>query len=290
MSRLHSMTAFARGEARASGGTLIVELRSVNHRYLDCHFRIPDELRSVEPQLREALAGRLSRGKIECTLKLQGDASGMGTPVLNEELLARVIEASESIAARLGRSAALDPLALLQHPGVFQPRESDSQTLNKAAVEAFELALGALQATRAAEGEQLERLITSRLDAMLVEVERVRRSLPQLQRELSERLRSRLASLDVEVDSGRLEQEMAYLAQKSDVAEELDRLDTHIKAVRQSLHGGSPCGRRLDFLMQELHREANTLGSKSADAALTGSAIELKVLIEQVREQVQNIE
>lgn len=289
MASINSMTAFARSEDMGEAGSVIVELRSVNHRYLDSHFKLPDELRALEPRLREALAGHLNRGKIDCFIKVQ-EASAAAALGLNDALLARVLDASALVAARLGHSAPVDPLAVLQYPGVVQTATVGSETAQASALQAFNAALAALVATRAKEGGQLAGLLRQRLDAILIETGRVRAQLPLLQIRLRERLQQRLNTLDIEVDSGRLEQELAYLAQKSDVDEELDRLETHVAAVRQALDTGGPCGRRLDFLMQELNREANTLSSKSTDADLTASAVELKVLIEQMREQVQNIE
>lgn len=290
MASINSMTAFARGEAADERGTVIVELRSVNHRYLDSHFKLPDDLRALEPQLREAFANRLSRGKIDCALKRQDTVASAAALELDDALLARVLEAAESIAARVIRSADIDPLAILQYPGVVRAQATGSDDVEAAARQAFSAALDSLIATRATEGSHLGHTLEQRLDAVATETDRVRRHLPTLQKQLRQRLQQRLDALDVEVDSGRLEQELVYLAQKSDVEEELDRIDTHVEAVRQAIAAGSPCGRRLDFLMQELNREANTLSSKSTDADLTASAVELKVLIEQMREQVQNIE
>lgn len=290
MISIHSMTAFSRGEDTQTAGAIIVELRSVNHRYLDCHFKLPDELRVLEPRLREALAKHLNRGKIDCSIKLQDDTAEMAALGLNHALLSRVLDASALIAARLEHSAPIDPLAVLHYPGVVQAPSLDSDARQASALTAFHVALAALLTSRAQEGEQLASLVQQRLDAILRETTAVRGHLPLLQIRLRERLQQRLLTLDVAADSGRLEQELVYLAQKSDVEEELDRLETHVEAVRQALATGGPCGRRLDFLMQELNREANTLSSKSTDAGLSASAVELKVLIEQMREQVQNIE
>ncbi|MFN2329970.1 MAG: YicC/YloC family endoribonuclease [Chromatocurvus sp.] len=290
MANINSMTAFARGEDTGESGSIIVELRSVNHRYLDSHFKLPDALHALEPRLREALAKHLNRGKIDCFIRLQDESTETATLKLNDALLTRVLDASGLVAARLVNSAPVDPLAVLQYPGVVQTPTANSAAVTAGTLQAFDAALAALVATRTKEGEQLARLLRQRLDAILVETGRVRSQLPLLQTRLRKRLQQRLDTLDIEVDSGRLEQELVYLAQKSDVEEELDRLETHVDAVRQALEAGGPCGRRLDFLMQELNREANTLSSKSTDASLTASAVELKVLIEQMREQVQNIE
>ena len=290
MSSINSMTAFARGEKAGAAGTVVAELRSVNHRYLDSHFKLPDALRALEPRLREALTKQLNRGKVDCSIKVQDESAEAAALVLDEPMLTRLLDASAIVAARLGQSAPMDPLTVLQFPGVMRPPVADSDALQTGALQAFDAALASLVATRAAEGRQLVRLLAQRLDAILVETKRVRHQLPLLQSGLRTRLLQRLDALGIDVDSGRLEQELVYLAQKSDVEEELDRLETHVNAVRQVLEAGGPSGRRLDFLMQELNREANTLSSKSTDASLTASTVELKVLIEQMREQVQNIE
>ncbi|MEQ8515811.1 MAG: YicC/YloC family endoribonuclease [Chromatocurvus sp.] len=290
MASINSMTAFARGEAGGEPGTVVVELRSVNHRYLDGHFKLPDELRRLEPRLRDAFATQLNRGKVDCALKFQEASSRASLPELDETLLARVIDAGERIARRLNSDAGIDPMAVLQYPGVVKPAELDNSALQSMAMQAFNNALESLVAARAGEGAQLVHLLEQRLDAISAQTQSVRDHLPTLQKRLRERLQQRLDALAIEVDSGRLEQELVYLAQKSDVEEEIDRIDTHVQAVRQALAAGGPCGRRLDFLMQELNREANTLSSKSTDSGLTASAVELKVLIEQMREQVQNIE
>jgi uncharacterized protein (TIGR00255 family) len=288
MTAISSMTAFARGDAAGDAGVAIVELRSVNHRYLDCHFKLPEDLRALETRMRETLGGELARGKVDCSLRFQSTRSD--TLNLDESALAAVISASEAVAARLSDSAPLDPIALLNFPGVLRASEPAADSVQGLALEAFSSALASLSATRRSEGAQLEGLLEQRLDAIDAETSSLRQQLPALRDRLRERLTQRLAALAVEIDTGRLEQELVYHAQKSDVDEELDRLDAHVIAVREALAAGGPCGRRLDFLMQELQREANTLASKSNDSALTACAVELKVLIEQMREQVQNIE
>lgn len=290
MASISSMTAFSRSEAGDRNGTVVVELRSVNHRYLDCHFKLPEALRGLEPRMREAFAKQIKRGKVDCALKHHDESAASSTLVLDEKMLTGVIDASERIATRLGQTATVDPMTVLQYPGVVKPAVPDDSALLSAAMRAFNDALTSLMAARAGEGAQLSHLLQQRLDAVSGETRRIRRNLPGLQRQLRDRLLQRLDALDIEVDDGRLEQELVYLAQKSDVEEELDRIDSHAEAVRLALDSGGPCGRRLDFLMQELNREANTLSSKSADSTLTASAVELKVLVEQMREQVQNIE
>lgn len=284
---LNSMTAFAR-EASGAQPAIVVELRSVNHRYLDCHFKLPDALRALEPRLREALAGELSRGKVDCQLRIDTQAQASGLRI-DRERLAGVADAIREVRSTC-KARKPDALAILQFPGVCGGAEGDEEALFDAAMTTFGRALTGLRATREREGEQLHRALRQRLDAIDSEVKLLRDNLPLLRRQQEERLRRRLDELGQPVDPGRLEQELALLLQKSDVDEELDRLTTHVAEVGRVLARGGPCGRRLDFLMQELNREANTVASKATATQTTQSAVELKVLIEQMREQVQNIE
>jgi len=286
---VNSMTAFARAGASTPVGTLTVELRSVNHRYLDCHFKLADELRSLEPVLRERLGSALDRGKVDCLVRLQ--ATTTDRPLeLDRNRLAQVLDACREIAGEEDTVAKPDPLAVLQFPGVARTAAPADDELARAALAVFNEALTSLRDTRAREGAQLATLVRDRIDAVAREVDAVRAQVPALREHQQARLRQRLAELAQTLDTDRLEQELAYLAQKTDVDEELDRLDAHVAEVRRVLEAGGPCGRRLDFLMQELNREANTLSSKSTGITQTQGAIELKVLIEQIREQVQNIE
>ena len=285
---IHSMTAFAR-ERSADGGAFTVELRSVNHRYLDCHFKLPDSLRALEPKLREALAGGLGRGKIDCQIKVS--ATDRDRPLrLDRERLGAIVGALDEVQRAAPELHRPDALAVLQYPGVVDGDYEDETRLQQSAFAVFLRTLNTLRETRAREGAQLEDLLRQRLAGISTEVDRVRASLPMLRTRQGERLRKRLDDLDLPVDEGRLEQELVLLLQKSDVDEELDRLEAHVREVSRVLNEGGPCGRRLDFLLQELNREANTLSSKSTASATTQSAVELKVLIEQMREQVQNIE
>jgi uncharacterized protein (TIGR00255 family) len=285
---LHSMTAFAR-EACNAPCVFTVELRSVNQRYLDCHFKLPETLRSLEPRMREALTKRFKRGKIECHLRVVGDATAQ-VPVLDRARLAQVAALLREVDEQVPGLATPDAISLLQFPGVCSGGEPDEDALGKAAMEAFTRALDTLATSRAREGAQLAGFLEQRLETVAGVVDAVRAELPFLRRRQEERLRSRITELAMEVDEGRMEQELAYLAQKADVDEELDRLAAHVAEARRILEQGGPCGRRLDFLMQEFNREANTLSSKSSGSSTTQSAVELKVLIEQMREQVQNIE
>ena len=288
---IRSMTAFARVTRETEFGTLTWELRSVNHRYLETVFRLPEDWRFLEPELREATARRIRRGKLEATLRITpppGEAEGALR--LEEARLAAVIAAAEQVAGRLRDPAPVDPLAVLGWPGVIGAEEADTEVLQSEILTAYREALDVLVETREREGARLAETIRERLAAMRPLVEAARARLPEVLETLRRHLRERVAETVAEPDADRLEQELVYLAQKLDVAEELDRLAHHIDEVERVLGQDQPVGRRLDFLMQELHREANTLGAKSADSRLTDISVELKVLIEQMREQVQNIE
>ncbi|NLD01158.1 MAG: YicC family protein [Gammaproteobacteria bacterium] len=286
---VQSMTAFARVEQNGAYGTLSWELRSVNHRYLEPHLRLPDTLREVEGTVREALRNGLSRGKVECTLKLTESASEQSLHV-NQERAQQLIQAAEQISQLIAQPAALNPLEVLAWPGVLSTQSVDSQAINSAAIELFRSALTQLKESRGREGADLARLISERLDAIQNEVLVLRDLVPQMLELQRQKILTRCQEMQIELDPQRLEQELVILAQKSDVAEELDRLATHITEVHRVLKAGGAIGRRLDFLMQELNREANTLGSKAIDTRSTQAAVNIKVLIEQMREQVQNIE
>lgn len=286
---VHSMTAFARVEQNGVYGTLSWELRSVNHRYLEPHLRLPDNLREVEGPVREALRNGLSRGKVECTLRLTESSSEPALQV-DHARAQQLIHAAEQIAQQIKQPAALNPLEVLAWPGVLSTQSVDSQELNSAAVTLFSQALQQLKESRGREGADLARLISERLDAIQNETNVLRELVPEMLEVQRQKILTRCQELQVEIDPQRLEQELVLLAQKSDVAEELDRLTTHISEVHRVLKTGGAIGRRLDFLMQELNREANTLGSKAIDPRSTQAAVNIKVLIEQMREQVQNIE
>ncbi|WP_416421821.1 YicC/YloC family endoribonuclease [Pseudomonas sp. App30] len=286
---VHSMTAFARVERAGTQGTLSWELRSVNHRYLEPHLRLPEAFRDLEIAVREALRQGISRGKVECTLRFCEVNSGKPLQV-DRERAAQLVAAAETVASLIKQPAALNPLEVLGWPGVLVADAADPQALNQEAIELFNEALKELKAGRDREGAELARLINDRLDAMATEVKTLRSQVPHMLAVQRQKILDRFADMQVELDPQRLEQEMVLLAQKSDVAEELDRLSTHVTEVRRVLKAGGAAGRRLDFLMQELNREANTLGSKAFDPRSTQAAVNLKVLIEQMREQVQNIE
>ncbi|NBA94421.1 YicC/YloC family endoribonuclease [Pseudomonas sp. R5(2019)] len=286
---VHSMTAFARVERAGIQGTLSWELRSVNHRYLEPHLRLPDALRDLEGAVREALRQGISRGKVECTLRLVEETAGKPLQV-DRERAAQLVAAAETVASLIKQPAPLNPLEVLAWPGVLVADANDPQALNNEALVLFGEALQELKNGRDREGAELARLINERLDSMTREVATLRVQVPQMLATQRQKILDRFTDMQAELDPQRLEQEMVLLAQKSDVAEELDRLSTHINEVRRVLKAGGAAGRRLDFLMQELNREANTLGSKAFDPRSTQAAVNLKVLIEQMREQVQNIE
>ncbi|MFN3713780.1 MAG: YicC/YloC family endoribonuclease [Alcanivoracaceae bacterium] len=287
---IHSMTAFARVETRLDEATLIWELKSVNHRYLEVSARLPDAFRDLEGPLREQCRKALGRGKVEIGLRYQLQEGGDGTLTLNEPLVRQLSEAVRRVGDIMRHPAPVDVTEILRFPGVLQGMETDLSGLAKAALALLNEGLKALATARAREGEILAGLINERLDGALVQVERVRAALPAILDNLRDRLRKRVEEVVASPDPQRLEQEIVILTQKMDVAEEIDRLLAHVGEVRRSLADGGQVGRRLDFLMQELNREANTLGSKSVDTETTQAAVELKVLIEQMREQVQNIE
>ncbi|MBZ9566986.1 YicC/YloC family endoribonuclease [Modicisalibacter tunisiensis] len=285
----YSMTAFSRQTRDADWGSLQLELRSVNQRYLEPHFRLPDTLRDLEPAFREAMRRRLARGKVECSLRFD-PATGGETLSVNRQRLAELARALHEVRAELPDAPLPDALALLDHPGVVDARGIDLDTVKQAARALFDAALDDLIDGRAREGERLAELIQQRLDAVRVQVAEVRGLMPTILERQRTQLTERLDALKAELDPQRLEAEIALLAQKADVDEELDRLETHVTEVERQLKQKGPVGRRLDFLMQELNREANTLSSKAVVAESTRCAVELKVLIEQMREQIQNIE
>jgi uncharacterized protein (TIGR00255 family) len=286
---VHSMTAFARVEKAGTQGTLSWELRSVNSRYLEPHLRLPETFRDLEGAVREALRQGLSRGKLECTLRFTEESTGK-TLQIDRERAAQLVAAAETIAGLINNPAALNPLEVLAWPGVLVGDATDPQALNADALALFNQGLKELKAGREREGAELARLINERLTSIEEDVVTLRELVPQMLATQRQKVLDRFTDMKAELDPQRLEQEMVMLAQKSDVAEELDRLSTHIIEVRRVLKSGGAAGRRLDFLMQELNREANTLGSKAFDPRSTQAAVNLKVLIEQMREQVQNIE
>ena len=287
---MRSMTAFARQEADTDFGSLVWEIRSLNHRYLELGLRLPEELRAMESAVRERLNARLGRGKVECSCRFRPATVGAAPVDIHEDNLTRVLAACEAVNQRLPTSVPLNPLDVLRWPGVVREETVDTGPLMQAALVLLEQALDELLLCREREGEQIKAVLLQRCDDMSKLVVQARTCLPQIRAGLREKLHTRLADLDLDADPARFEQELVLQLQKIDVDEEMDRLEGHIGEVRRVLERKEPVGRRLDFLMQELNREANTLGSKSVATETSNISIELKVLIEQMREQVQNAE
>ena len=284
-----SMTGFARGSVTTGALTVTVECRSVNNRYLDLQCRMPDNLRVLEGTLREQAGKQFSRGKLELLVRVSD--SGSDTPAtLNPERLAALRTALSQVASTFPEAAVPDQLALLLSPGVLTEQEPDVEALHRATTSAAKACFEGLREQRLQEGEKLADMVRQRTDAMRVHLGDLREQLPALQAANRQRLLDRLQSLEIDAEPMRLEEEIVYVLQRADVEEEMDRLDAHLDAIESALESTAPVGRRLDFLMQELNREANTLGSKSTALSTTNISVEFKVLIEQMREQVQNIE
>ncbi len=287
---IRSMTAFARQEIAEPWGVLTLELRSVNHRYLDVSLRLPEEIRVLETKLREGIQKGLSRGKIDCTMRYQPQQASAGDIQLDDNLIKQLASASQQVEQHFKQVHPVSVLEVMRWPGVLQTPEVDAELLHAAALKLLQDALKELVQVREGEGEKLKQILEQRCDGISQIVVEVRKLIPEIKANWRERLMARLQEIKAEIDETRLEQELAIMAQKIDVDEEIDRLNTHVEEVKRVLRQTKPVGRRLDFLMQELNREANTLGSKSSDARTGTASVDLKVLIEQMREQVQNIE
>jgi uncharacterized protein (TIGR00255 family) len=288
---IRSMTGFARVERQNELGRFSWEVRSVNHRYLDVSLRLPEEFRATEPAARNILGQYLSRGKIDATLRFNPSAgTAASNLVLNEALNHKLLEIHESLQKHYGSTHPPDLTALMRWPGLIEEQAPDPGPRHEYALELLAEGAAELQQARLREGVHMENVIRERLEGIEHWVGQVREWLPEIRTELRSRILARVADLSQPLDPGRLEQEVAILAGKIDVDEELDRLDAHVAESRHVLEMNEPVGRRLDFLMQEFNRESNTLSSKSVDQRTTQASVELKVLIEQMREQVQNIE
>jgi uncharacterized protein (TIGR00255 family) len=287
---IHSMTAFARREGETPWGVLTWELRTVNHRYLEISPRLPEDFRVLESQVRDRINAVLQRGKVECQLRFQSLAQQSPDFALNKELISRLVVATAEVDRMLDQPAAVNALEILRWPGVIQAPQPDHEQMAVVALSILDEALAELAATRAREGAKLKDLILQRCEGVAAQAAIAAQRLPEVRVRLREKLLARLAEVKAELEPMRVEQEMVLLGQRLDVEEELDRLAAHLAEVRRILGQAGPAGRRLDFLMQELHREANTLGSKSGDVETTRASMEMKVFIEQMREQVQNIE
>ena len=287
---LHSMTGFARQMAELPNGTLTCEIRAVNHRFLDVQFRLPDELRPKETELRQRVGSVLQRGKVDCSLHFRRAAAADDGLPLNRELVKKISERVAELGALLGDTRSVDPLDVLRWPGVIDDSPVDVEPLYAAGIALIDETLVQLNSMRRSEGQRIEEMLEARLGDITSISASVRERMPEVLTHVRQRQLERIAKLDVAADPARLETELALITQKLDVDEELDRLDSHVSEIRQNIGSDDPVGRRLDFLMQELNREANTLGSKSADTQTTQAAVDLKVLIEQMREQIQNVE
>jgi uncharacterized protein (TIGR00255 family) len=287
---ISSMTAYARKELNQPWGTASWELRSVNQRYLETYIRLPEQFRSLEPIIRERLRNRLTRGKIECNLRFELDPTAQNQELsLNQDLAKQILDAATWIQTT-HQSGQVNPIDVLRWPGVLSAKEQNLDTISQEILALLDSAIDEFIVVREREGKALSDLIVKRLEAIIVEIDKIRAWMPQILEWQKERLKSKLAEANIELDHSRLEQEIVMVAQRIDVAEELDRLMTHVKETYSILKKNEAIGRRLDFMMQEFNRESNTIASKSINSDVTASAIELKVLIEQIREQVQNIE
>ena len=286
---IYSMTAFARLEVKKDWGDAVWEIRSVNQRYLENFFRLPEQFRGLENTLREKLRQSLTRGKIECSLRIEIKKQTNAELNLNKELANQVIQSLQWIKAQAGEGE-INLTDVLRYPGVVEAQEQDLDAISQDLLTAFDDLLTDFIAMRGREGEKLNDIIQQRLDAIAVEADKVRSQMPAVLQWQRKRLLQRFEDAQINLDPQRVEQEMILLAQRVDVAEELDRLQMHVKETTNILKKGGAVGRKLDFMMQELNRESNTLASKSINADITASAVELKVLIEQMREQIQNLE
>jgi uncharacterized protein (TIGR00255 family) len=283
------MTAFSRVEIKGDWGNAVWEIRSVNQRFLETYFRLPEQFRGIEPVLRERFRKQLNRGKVECSLRFNANPATKSELALNEKLALQLIEHANWVNGKTLNSQ-VNPLEVTRWPGVMEAPETDMTAIQAELLTAFDQALKDFIAARASEGENLKAMIDQRLDAISAEADKVQAHMPAIIEWQRNRIIEKFTDAKIDLDSGRVEQELVLLAQKMDVAEELDRLNSHVGETRKILKKGGAQGRRLDFMMQEFNREANTLGSKSINTDVTASAVELKVLIEQMREQIANIE
>ncbi|WNC72729.1 YicC/YloC family endoribonuclease [Thalassotalea psychrophila] len=286
---IHSMTAFARIEVKGDWGNAVWEIRSVNQRFLETYFRMPEQFRGLEAVLRERFRKQLNRGKVECNLRFNANPAAKSNLSINQKLAEQLIESANWVINKAG-DGKLNPLDIMKWPGVMEAEETDMDTVSAELLAGFDQALKDFIAARASEGANMAELIKARLDGITEEASNVKAHMPEIILWQRERIIEKFKDAGVDPDSTRLEQELVMLAQKMDVDEEIDRLFSHVKETNKILKKGGPQGRRLDFMMQEFNREANTLGSKSINTDITAAAVELKVLIEQMREQIQNIE
>ncbi|MDD8060340.1 MULTISPECIES: YicC/YloC family endoribonuclease [Shewanella] len=286
---IQSMTAYARIEHKAQWGTASWEIRSVNQRYLETYLRLPEQFRSFEPVLRDRLRKRLNRGKVEVNLRYELADNSSNELQLNQALAKQLLSAANWLKQEAGQGE-LSLTDVLRWPGVLASAEQDMDAIGAELMTAFDRAIDQFIEARGREGEAIKDMLLTRLDGVMEQVNIVREHMPTVMQYQRDKLTNRLADIAGELDPARIEQEMVLLAQKQDVAEEMDRLEAHVTEARRILKKGGSEGRRLDFMMQEFNRESNTLASKSISAEITSAAVELKVLIEQMREQIQNVE
>jgi uncharacterized protein (TIGR00255 family) len=286
---IQSMTAYARIEHKAQWGTASWEIRSVNQRYLETYLRLPEQFRSFEPVLRDRLRKRLNRGKVEVNLRYDFTDTNSNELQLNQDLAKQLLSAANWLKQEAGQGE-LSLTDVLRWPGVLSSAEQDMDAIGAELLSVFDKAIDQFIEARGREGSAIKDMLTTRLDAVMEQVNIVREHMPTVMQYQRDKLTNRLADIQGELDPARIEQEMVLLAQKQDVAEEMDRLEAHVTEARRILKKGGSEGRRLDFMMQEFNRESNTLASKSISAEITSAAVELKVLIEQMREQIQNVE
>ncbi|MDN3652308.1 YicC/YloC family endoribonuclease [Thalassotalea ponticola] len=286
---IHSMTAFARHEVKSDWGNAIWEIRSVNQRFLETYFRLPEQFRGLEPVLRERFRKQLARGKVECSLRFNANPAAKSNLTINEKLAEQLISSAQWINDKAGNQG-FNPVDIMRWPGVMEAEEADMDAISAELLKGFDQALNDFIAARASEGANMATLITDRLQAIGEQATKVKAHMPEIIKWQRERIQEKFNDAGIDPDSTRLEQELVLMAQKMDVDEEIDRLFSHVKETQKILKKGGAQGRRLDFMMQEFNREANTLGSKSINTDITAAAVELKVLIEQMREQIQNIE
>ena len=285
-----SMTAFSRQQTETNGGQLIWEIRSVNHRFLDTHLKLPEELRVLETACRDKINNRLNRGRVDAILKYERSKSTVGQITVNTGALDALNQAMATVREHVSDTAPITPTEILKWPGVLAEPEQDIDSITKGALDCLAAALDGLLDARHREGDRMQLLISDRIKDSRLIVSGLIQELPSIELDIKQRWQRRLDELGDPVDPARIAQELALMLTRNDVSEELDRLETHFDEVERVLATDKPAGRRLDFLMQELNREANTLGSKSVDLRNTSASVELKVLIDQMREQVQNIE
>tara|TARA_B100001996_G_scaffold315404_1_gene258253 strand:+ start:1071 stop:1937 length:867 start_codon:yes stop_codon:yes gene_type:complete len=287
---IHSMTAYGRVENSEGQNSISCEIRSVNHRYSEISIRLPEELRPLEQKIRDRISGKIKRGKIECNIRIEKHNAYDEALSINQDLLKNIIEASKRINSDLSTSVPLDSLDLLRWPGVLEKSTLDVKEIDKLLFPLVNEAIDIVVDTRQREGEKIKKMLTDRCTKIKEIINNVQKQIPDILKNYRKKLTQRVQEISDEIDNDRLEQELLFLSQKADIEEEIDRLDAHVDEVVRVIDRKEPVGRRLDFLMQEMNRESNTLGSKSNHIYTSNASVELKVVIEQMREQIQNIE